>query len=72
MQVKLGAGATESHRAVEGPSLAVITEGEGIVSWGDATLNIGTGDVVFIGAATEVDFAADSGIVLYRALVEVN
>lgn len=72
VQVKLGAGATESHRAVEGPSLAVITEGEGVVSWRDASLNVGTGVVIFIGAGTEVSFATDSGIVLYRALVEVN
>ncbi|KAG7451635.1 mannose-6-phosphate isomerase [Guyanagaster necrorhizus] len=72
VQVKLGTGATESHRAVEGPSLVVVSEGKGVVSWEDTSLNIGTGDVVFIGAATEVAFAAGSGIMLYRALVEAK
>lgn len=52
----------------------IVTEGHGKVRWNsDAdTLDIGLGDVFFIGAATQVEFISegDSDFVLYRAFVE--
>src|SRR6266545_5356905 len=39
----------ESHRAVEGPSVAIVTDGNGVVSWGiNGKLSIGRGDVFFV------------------------
>ncbi|KAG6840827.1 hypothetical protein C0991_004050 [Blastosporella zonata] len=69
--LKLAVGAEEKHRAVEGPSIAIVTDGAGTVSWGWETLEVGLGDVFFVGAGTEVTFrAGDADFVVYRAFVE--
>lgn len=72
----LPAGAEEVHEAIDGPSIFLVTEGSGKVSWGaggggDAVL--GTGLVFFVGAGTEVKFESgeDGALVLYRAFAEV-
>lgn len=75
VQVKVSAGTEEAHRAVHGPSIAIVTEGAGAVSWGEReSLDVGLGDVFFIGADTEVNFcAADgTGLVAYRAFTEAE
>lgn len=66
----------EGHEAVEGPSIVVVTEGKGIVSWGggdaSAKEDIGKGDVLFIGAGQKVSWSAfdGEGLEAYRAFVE--
>lgn len=72
----LPAGARETHRALAGPSVVIATEGAGTVAWGDGkaeTLEVKVGDVVFVGAGEEVEFASAGGqFVVYRAFVEVD
>ncbi|KIK55490.1 hypothetical protein GYMLUDRAFT_248543 [Collybiopsis luxurians FD-317 M1] len=72
VQVKLDNQAKESHPPVKGPSLTVVIEGKGVVSWvqgGQETLHIGKGDVFFVGADTAIELEGE-GLVLYRAFVE--
>ncbi|KAF9026838.1 mannose-6-phosphate isomerase [Hymenopellis radicata] len=71
VQVKMNQG-EEEHRAVSGPSLVVVTEGGGRVSWSGDSLEINEGDVFFIGAETPAKFGTTDGLVMYRALVEPN
>jgi len=74
VQVKLsGEKSDETHPPVDGPSLTVITEGNGVVRWdedGEQSLDIKQGDVFFVGAGTEIKLSGD-GLVLYRAFVEI-
>ncbi|KAK7460918.1 Mannose-6-phosphate isomerase [Stygiomarasmius scandens] len=74
VQVKLsGEKLDETHPPVDGPSLTVVTEGNGIVRWdenGGQSLDIKQGDVFFVGADTEVKLSGD-GLILYRAFVEI-
>jgi mannose-6-phosphate isomerase len=71
-------GDTETHRAIDGPSIAIVIEGRGFVRWGSESgnkLDIFLGRVTFIGAGTEIMFGAedtsDGPLVVYRAFVEV-
>ncbi|KAF8347487.1 mannose-6-phosphate isomerase [Amanita rubescens] len=74
IQIKLGSSEKETHRAIDGPSLFVVTTGEGKVTWGrDESLDLGLGDTVFIGASTPVEFiSGGDGLVVYRSLVEIS
>ena len=56
IQVKLRSGGKECHDEIRGPSIAIVTEGKGKVSWGleSETLNIGLGDVFFVDAGNQV------------------
>ncbi|KAJ7493348.1 mannose-6-phosphate isomerase [Mycena galericulata] len=74
VQAVLAAGTTETHPTVAGPSIAIVTDGAGFVSWTGAPkgLEIGQGEVFFIGADTEVSFSSASGLTVYRAFVEAN
>ncbi|KAF8889287.1 mannos-6-phosphate isomerase [Infundibulicybe gibba] len=73
IQVQVSPGAEEKHRPVEGPSLLIVTGGGGTIGWGGENLSVGTGDVVFVGADTEVRFTATRegpNLALSRAFVE--
>ena len=74
IQVKLPSGGKESHKEIRGPSIAIVTEGKGKVSWGLEALDIGLGDVFFVGAETRIELEADGvgELVIYRAFVEVD
>ncbi|KAM6497470.1 mannose-6-phosphate isomerase [Amanita muscaria] len=81
IQVKLSPDEEERHPALDGPSIFIVTTGSGRIVWnqgpGEETgsLDVGLGDVVFIGAGTGVEFITDrksrDGIILYRAFVQV-
>ena len=76
IQVKLPSGGKECHGEVRGPSIAIVTEGKGKVSWRleGESLDIGLGDVFFVGAGTGIELEA-SGVgelVIYRAFVEID
>jgi mannose-6-phosphate isomerase len=72
VEVLLQAGENDSHRALEGPGIASVTAGNGVVRWADESLPISVGDVLFFGADVKISFdAGDAGLTLYRAFVEV-
>jgi len=70
LQVKVGKNGMEHHRAIDGPSIAIVTEGGGSVIWDEKELELSVGKVIFIGAGTGVKFKAEKEIVVYRAFVE--
>ncbi|KAH8825912.1 mannose-6-phosphate isomerase [Flagelloscypha sp. PMI_526] len=67
LQTKLPAGNKELQRSVEGPSISIVVEGSGVFGG----LEVGTGDVVFVGAGTQVEAEAKDNLVIYRAFCEV-
>jgi mannose-6-phosphate isomerase len=75
VQVKLSPQQTETHRPVDGPSVAIVTEGRGAVEWNSGErLEVGLGDVCMIGAGIAVEFRSGGtdDLVVYRAFVEVR
>ncbi|PPR06753.1 hypothetical protein CVT24_013061 [Panaeolus cyanescens] len=71
VRVGLQHAGTEKHPGVDGPSIAIVTEGSGRILFGEEGLPLSNGEVVFIGAGSAVDFTADSeGMTVYRAFVE--
>lgn len=68
---------TEDHPPIDGPSVAIVTEGSGKISWGDAdALEVRRGEVFFVGAGTKVRYEAVSEEKdtwhIYRAFVDVR
>ncbi|KAJ3517813.1 hypothetical protein NMY22_g13882 [Coprinellus aureogranulatus] len=78
VKLDLPQGESELQRAVDGPSLTIITEGRGSLAWAQSEgqmkeIEVGTGDVVFIGAGTPVSFSTrgrEGRLEAYRAFVE--
>lgn len=66
----LEAGQSDTHRVVEGPSIAIVTEGAATVSWGSGELPVSVGDVFFVGSGLELSVKASDSLVLFRAFVE--
>ena len=72
VRVSLEKEGKTKHRAVEGPSICVVTKGEGQVSWGADQEEVNKGDVVFVGAGEGVEWVAQGGLEVFRAFVEVK
>ncbi|EGO01492.1 hypothetical protein SERLA73DRAFT_176798 [Serpula lacrymans var. lacrymans S7.3] len=73
LRLNLQDGKEETHAAIDGPSVAIVTEGEGTVSWeGGKSLQLSTGNVFFLAAGVEVSFASKGTLNLYRAFVDVK
>jgi mannose-6-phosphate isomerase len=74
IQVKLPSGGKECHDEIRGPSIAIVTDGKGKVRFEGESLDIGLGDVFFVGAGTKIELeASDVGeLVIYRAFVEID
>ncbi|ODN99077.1 mannose-6-phosphate isomerase [Cryptococcus amylolentus CBS 6273] len=71
LRVDLGEeGGEAKQRAVEGPSLAVVTEGKGVVSDGGEKIEFERGNVIFIGAGKEVVWESKEKVEVFRAFVE--
>lgn len=69
----LASSESETHDAIDGPSIAIVTEGSGKVSWGSENLEVRIGDVFFVGAGTPIQFkASEDGVALFRAFVEAE
>ncbi|KAH9911116.1 mannose-6-phosphate isomerase [Fomitopsis serialis] len=74
LQVLIPSGETEVHPPIEGPSIAIVTEGKGALEWAGEKLVVAEGDVLFIGAGTGVKLLAsgDGQLAIYRAFVEAS
>lgn len=74
IKVDVPAGQLEKHPRFEGPSIAIVTEGKGIIQWSaneGRNLEVGVGNVFFVGAGTEISIqAGENKLVIYRAFVE--
>lgn len=75
LRVHLAKDEVTSHRPIDGPSIAVITNGECIISWGEATAHEGSlivtrGDVIFLAAGGEYKWQARGDTEAFRAFVE--
>jgi mannose-6-phosphate isomerase len=68
-------GQTEGHRAIDGPSIAIIASGKGKLQWSGGSLDVVRGETIFVGADTAIDLfaAGEEGekLEIYRAFVEV-
>ncbi|KZS94051.1 mannose-6-phosphate isomerase [Sistotremastrum niveocremeum HHB9708] len=73
LEVNVPKDGAEKHKALDGPSLAIVTEGEGSVHWDNEELGLKEGSVIFIAAGQEVDLKATcGGLTVYRAFVEAK
>jgi len=78
LQAKIDPGATESHPAVDGPSIAIITDGEGTIGWGgdQQSLHVSKGSVFFVAAGSDLKMkAGEKGtepFSIFRAFVEAR
>ena len=77
LRVELDTKSTaEAHRAVDGPSLCVITKGQAILGHtgeeGEQKLKVAKGDVVFIGAGQPVTWTVkeEQSLQVFRTFVE--
>ncbi|KDQ65129.1 hypothetical protein JAAARDRAFT_146519 [Jaapia argillacea MUCL 33604] len=75
LELKIKTGESENQPPIDGPSIAIVTEGSGSVGWGSVdsdSVTLSVGDVFFIGASTEVKLCSNdrtSPLVIYRAFV---
>jgi len=76
--VKVNPGKVEVHSGIAGPSIAIVVDGEGTVSWGidQDLLQVSMGSVFFIAAGVEIKVVASDqlqdALVLFRAFVQVE
>lgn len=72
LALNLVQGGSESQSAINGPSIAIATEGAGFVKWnkGSKSLALKAGNVVFIGANVPVSFNALDNLTVFRAYVD--
>jgi mannose-6-phosphate isomerase len=66
----LGPKDKETIKAIEGPSVALVTGGSGTLKGGDEVKEVKEGYVFFIGAGTELSLTSDKGLELHIAYCE--
>ncbi|KAJ5308940.1 hypothetical protein PENANT_c020G05169 [Penicillium antarcticum] len=67
----LGAGEKETHKAILGPSLMIVTKGGGCMNIpGGKCVELKEGWVFFVGQGVALDFGTDTGMAVYRAYAE--
>ncbi len=64
----------EVHDLLKGPSLFIVTEGSGKITWdgegGESGEDLSAGKVFFVGANTRIRFETSTSLEVYRAFVE--
>jgi mannose-6-phosphate isomerase len=72
VRTTLAPGKMEGHRAIDGPSIAIITGGKGRVQWVSGSLDVVQGEVIFVSADTMIELFAmgHENLEIYRAFVE--
>lgn len=67
----LGAGENETHKAILGPSIMIVTKGCGkMKAPGDKVYDMNEGYVYFVGQGVAVDLSTDKGMAVYRPFAE--
>ncbi|EAW10310.1 mannose-6-phosphate isomerase, class I [Aspergillus clavatus NRRL 1] len=67
----LGPGEKETHKAILGPSIMIVTKGSGQMNVpDDKTIDMKEGYVYFIGQGVAVDFSTEKGMAIYRPYAE--
>lgn len=71
LRVHLAKDELTTHRPLEGPSIAIITNGEALIKWaGSGSIPVARGDVIFMGANVEYKWHATQDTEAFRAFVE--
>jgi len=70
MITELKSGEMETLREVEGPSTMIVVNGNGKMSAAGTEYELKYGWIFFIGQGVEVDFIAETDLVVYRAYAE--
>lgn len=67
----LGAGEKETHKAILGPSIMIVTKGCGKMKGpGDKTYDLNEGWVYFVGQGVALDISSEKGMAVYRPFAE--
>ncbi|OJI98162.1 hypothetical protein ASPVEDRAFT_123783 [Aspergillus versicolor CBS 583.65] len=67
----LGPGESESHKAIGGPSIVVVTKGSGeLVVMGEKKVDLHEGAVFFVGEGVNLEFLTQSGMQVFRPYAE--
>ncbi|PLB34868.1 mannose-6-phosphate isomerase [Aspergillus candidus] len=61
---------TETHKAILGPSLMIVTEGSGKMEAHGATTALDEGQVFFVGQGISLEFSTPTSMTIYRAYAE--
>lgn len=70
LMTTLEAGESETIRAIGGPSIMILTEGEGTLRAEDQEYRLSAGYIFFIGQGTELEFSATKKIKAFTAHAE--
>jgi mannose-6-phosphate isomerase len=71
VRTDLRAGEEEQMDAIDGPSLIIITSGDGKMEFGGGEVEMKEGSVWFVGAGEGITLKSSKGMVTHRAFVEV-
>lgn len=66
----LAADQTETHNAILGPSLMIVTEGSGKMEFHGTTAALEEGQVFFVGQGISLQFSTPKSMTIYRAYAE--
>ena len=66
----LAAGEKETHKAILGPSLMIVTKGCGKVNVPGKTVDLHEGFVFFVGQGVALDFCTEKGLQVFRPYAE--
>ncbi|KAI0795017.1 mannose-6-phosphate isomerase [Abortiporus biennis] len=72
LDVVLKSGENETHKPIDGPSLAIVVKGTGAVKWDGGGFDVKEGNVFFVGSGTQVTFGTESELAVVRAFVDVK
>lgn len=71
LQVQLEPKQEEAHKAIDGPSIVIVTEGEATISFEGGNLSVVKGSVFFVAANAEIKIKAGKEMTtVFRAFVE--
>ncbi|TGZ82939.1 mannose-6-phosphate isomerase [Ascodesmis nigricans] len=72
IRTELKSGQSETFGPIEGPSIVIVTDGNGTVSVGPKKKRANTGHVFFVGATATLKMDAEDGMVAFRAFCELK